>query len=386
MSRNGLKVWLLVVEIALSLYLGFSAARAQSTSQQSPAPAATPSRLAEEQFKNIQVLKGIPADQVVPSMQFITASLGVECEYCHVHGAMEKDDKKPKVTARKMITMMMAINKDNFEGRRDVTCFSCHRGTKEPVGTPIIRDEEAEPDNDGGKKSDEGNPALPPAGQLLHKYLAALGGTDALQKISTRVQKGTVTAFGGERFPVEIYSKGPDKRVSIMHLKGGDSVTGFDGKQGWLGVPGRTHMMSAAENAAARVDADLYFAAHLKTMFQKFTVDAGKRIDGHSTFLVSCQNEDLPPLQLYFDQQSGLLLRLVRYAETPLGRNPTQIDYADYRDAGGVKVPFRWTLARPDNRFTIQVDQIQHNIPVDDAKFVAPPPEPPAAAPKRSTP
>jgi hypothetical protein len=386
MSRNGLKVWLLVVEIALSLYLGFSAARAQSTSQQSPAPAATPSRLAEEQFKNIQVLKGIPADQVVPSMQFISASLGVECEYCHVHGAMEKDDKKPKVTARKMITMMMAINKDNFEGRRDVTCFSCHRGTKEPVGTPIIRDEEAKPDNDEGKKSDEGNPALPPADQLLDKYLAALGGTDALQKISTRVQKGTVTAFGGEQFPMEIYSKGPDRRVSIMHLKGGDSVTGFDGKQGWLGVPGRTHLMSAAENAAARVDADLYFAAHLKTMFQKFTVDAGKKIDGHSTYLVSCQNEGLPPLQLYFDRQSGLLLRLVRYAETPLGRNLTQIDYADYRDAGGVKVPFRWTLARPDNRFTIQVDQIQHNIPVDDAKFVAPPPEPPAAAPKRSTP
>jgi hypothetical protein len=171
-----------------------------------------------------------------------------------------------------------------------------------------------------------------------------------------------------------------------MHLKGGDSVTGFDGKQGWLGVPGRTHMMSAAENAAARVDADLYFAAHLKTMFQKFTVDAGKKIDGHSAYLVSCQNEGLPPLQLYFDQQSGLLLRLVRYAETPLGRNPTQIDYADYRDAGGVKVPFRWTLARPDNRFTIQVDQIQHNIPVDDAKFVAPPPAPPATAPKLSTP
>jgi hypothetical protein len=285
-----------------------------------------------------------------------------------------------------MITMMMAINKDNFEGRRDVTCFSCHRGTKEPVGTPIIRDEEAKPDNDEGKKSDEGNPALPPADQLLDKYLAALGGTDALQKISTRVQKGTVTAFGGERFPVEIYSKGPDRRVSIMHLKGGDSVTGFDGKQGWLGVPGRTHMMSAAENAAARVDADLYFAAHLKTMFQKFTVDAGKKIDGHSAYLVSCQNEGLPPLQLYFDQQSGLLLRLVRYAETPLGRNPTQIDYADYRDAGGVKVPFRWTLARPDNRFTIQVDQIQHNIPVDDAKFVAPPPAPPATAPKLSTP
>jgi outer membrane lipoprotein-sorting protein len=386
MSGNGLKPWLLISGMALSLCLGFSGAGAQSASQPSQGPAAANPKLAEEQFKNIQTLKGIPADQVVPSMQFIAASLGVECEYCHVHGAMEKDDKKPKGTARKMIAMMMAINKDNFEDRRDVTCFSCHRGSKDPVGTPIIGDEDAKPDNAEGTMSGEGKPALPAGDLLLDKYLAALGGADALQRISTRVQKGTVSAFGGERFPVEIYSKGPDKRVSIMHLKGGDSITSFDGNQGWLGVPGRTHMMSAAENAAARIDADLYFAAHLKTMFQKFRVDVGEKIDGRETVLVVGRNEGQSPLQLYFDQQSGLLLRLVRYAETPLGRNPTQIDYADYRDAGGVKVPFRWTLARPGNRFTIQIDQIQQNVPVDDAKFVAPPPAPPAAAPKPPVP
>ena len=386
MSGNGLKAGMVIGGVTLSLCLGFSGAGAQSASQPSSGPAAASFKLAEEQFKNIQALKGIPADQVVPSMQFIGASLGVECEYCHVHGAMEKDDKKPKVTARKMIAMVMAINKDNFEDRRDVTCFSCHRGAKDPVGTPIINDEDAKPDNTEGKKSGEGKPALPAVDQLLDKYLAALGGADALQKISTRVQKGAVTAFGGERFPVEIYSKGPDKRISIMHLKGGDSVTSFDGRQGWLGVPGRTHLMSAAENAAARIDADLYFSAHLKTMFQKFRVDAGEKIDGHETFLVVGRNEGQPPLQLYLDQQSGLLLRLVRYAETPLGRNPTQIDYADYRDAGGVQVPFRWTLARPGNRFMIQIDQIQQNVPVDDAKFVAPPPAPLVAAPKPSTP
>ena len=380
MTGNGLKLWLLIGGMALSLGLNFSGVKVQSSLQQSPSSGAPP-KLAEEQFKNIQTLKGIPADQVVPSMQFIGASLGVECEYCHVHGAMEKDDKRPKVTARKMIAMMMAINKDNFEGRREVTCFSCHRGAKDPVGTPIISDEEAKPYNGGGKQLGEAKPALPMAEQLLDKYLAALGGADALQKISTRVQKGTVTAFGAERFPVEVYSKGPDKRLSIMHLKGGDSITAFDGNQGWLGVPGRTHMMSAEESAAARMDADLYFAAHLKTMFAKFRVDAGEKIDGQETFLVVGRNEGQPPLQLYFDRQSGLLLRLVRYAETPLGRNPTQIDFADYRDASGVKLPFRWTLARPGNRFTMQIDQIQQNIPVDDAKFVAPPPAPPAAAP-----
>jgi photosynthetic reaction center cytochrome c subunit len=386
MTGDGMKLWLWISGMALGLCLVFFGVKAQSSLRQSPAPSGAPSRLAEEQFKNIQTLKGIAADQVVPSMQFIAASLGVECDYCHVHGAMEKDDKKPKVTARKMIAMMMAINKDNFEGRREVTCFSCHRGTKDPVATPVIGDEETKPESGERKQSSEARPALPAAEQLLDKYLVALGGADALQKISTRVQKGTATAFGGERLPVEIFSKGPDKRLSVMHLKGGDSVTAFDGKQGWLGVPGRTHLMSGAENAAARIDADLYFAVHVKSLCQKFRVAPGEKLGGHDTFLVVGSNDGEPPLELYLDRQSGLLIRLVRYAETPLGRIPTQIDYADYRDADGVKLPFRWTLARPGNRFTVQIDQLQHNIPVGDAKFVAPPPVPPAAATKPPAP
>ena len=380
MSRNGKNILLAACGSSLCLLLAIAAARAQSAAPQAPATAgAAAPKLAEEQFKNIQALKGVPAEQVIPAMQFIAASLGVECEYCHVEHANEKDDKKPKVTARKMINMMMAINRENFEGHREVTCYSCHRGAAEPVGTPIIGDEEPRSAALEGKKPGEEKVAMPAAEQLLDKYLAAIGGADALQKITSRVQKGTLTASGGQHFPMDVYAKAPDKRVSIMHLQGGDSVTGYNGKDGWLAIPGRVHVMSAAENAAARIDADLYFAAHLKAFYPKFQVDAGEKIDGHDTYLVIGRAEGQPPLRLYLDKESGLLLRLIRYAETPLGRNPTQIDYADYRDSNGVKIPFRWTLARPGNRFTIQVDQVQQNVPVDDAKFVVPPPPAPDA-------
>jgi hypothetical protein len=382
MHGNRQKLWFAVCGISLSLLLAIAGAWAQSTAPNAPAVPAGP-KLAEEEFKNIQALKGIPADQVIPSMQFIAASLGVECEYCHVAHANEKDDKKPKVTARKMINMMMAINKDNFEGHREVTCYSCHHGSRDPVATPIITDEETKPAAEEEKKVGEAKTTLPSAEQLLDKYLAAIGGADALQKITSRVQKGTLTAFGGQHFPVEVYSKAPDKRLSVMHLQGGDSFTGFDGKQGWLSVPGRVHTMSAAENAAARIDADLYLPAHLKTLYQKFSVDLGQKIDGHNTYMVAGRTEGQPPFRLYLDKESGLLLRLVRYAETPLGRNPTQIDYADYRDANGVKAPFRWTLARPGNRFTIQVEQLHQNVPVDDSKFAPPLP---SATPKPSAP
>jgi photosynthetic reaction center cytochrome c subunit len=377
MSLNRRNTAFVVCALALSTGLAIAGAKAQSgAAPQSPAA----SKLAEEQFKNIKVLKGVPADQIFPSMQFITASLGVECEYCHVREGQklvfEKDDKKTKVTARKMMEMMFAINKDNFEGHREVTCYSCHRGAADPVAIPLVATEDAKPEPEPAKVPDDAKPVLPPADQLLDKYLAAVGGQAALQNVTSRVEKGKIDA-GGHQLPIEVYAKAPDKRLSITHLPNGESITAFDGKQGWLGNPGRTQMMSAAENAAARIDADLYFASHVKTLYQKFTVVPGEKIDGHDTYLVIGRNEGQPPLRLYFDQQSGSLLRLVRYAETALGRMPTQIDYADYRDADGVKIPYRWTLARPGNRFTIQIDDVKQNVPVDDAKFAPPPPPPP---------
>jgi photosynthetic reaction center cytochrome c subunit len=362
--------------LALSTVLAIAAARVQSNAPQTPAHP----KLAEEQFKNIQALKGVPADLVFPSMQFITASLGVECEYCHVRGEkgleFDKDDKKTKVTARKMMQMMFAINKESFEGKREVTCYSCHRGAADPVATPLVATEDAKPEPEPSKAPVTAKPVLPPADQLLDKYLSAIGGAAALQKVTSRVEKGKIDA-NGHQLPIEVFAKAPDKRISAMHLPNGDSITAFDGKQGWLSNAGHPHMMSAAENDAARIDSDFYFASHVKTLFQKFTVVPGEKIDGHDTYLVFGRNEGQPPLRLYFDQQSGLLLRLVRYAETALGRMPTQIDYSDYRDADGIKIPYRWTLARPGNRFTIQIDDVKQNVPVDDAKFAAPPQPPP---------
>ncbi|MGC1365712.1 MAG: c-type cytochrome [Candidatus Acidiferrum sp.] len=359
----------------LATGLAIVGAKAQSSAPPSPASP----KPAGDEFKNLKVLNDVPADQIFPSMQFITASLGVECEFCHVREGQkmefDKDDKKPKVTARKMMKMMFAINKDNFDGHLEVTCYSCHRGAANPVGTPIIADEEPKPDAERAKASGEEKPVFPPAGQLLDKYLAAIGGEPALKKVTTLVEKGQITA-NGHQLPIEVYSKAPGKRLSVMHLPNGESITAFDGTQGWLSNNGHAHLMSAAENDAERISADLYFASDVKTLYKKFVVRPGEKIDGHDTYLVIGQNEGQTPLRLYFDQQSGLLLRLVRYAQTAVGRNPTQIDYADYRDSDGVQIPFRWTLARPGGRFTIQIDQVQQNVPVDDAKF-APPPMPP---------
>jgi photosynthetic reaction center cytochrome c subunit len=373
-----------LIVFVFSLVLAGVGARGQSASSTSlqaaqSAPTRTP-KMAEQVFKNIQVLKGVPADQVIPAMQFIAASLGVECEFCHVRNAFEKDDKDEKVTARKMMQMMFTANKETFEGKREVTCYTCHRGSTDPVGTPVILESEPKPATEVAAVSSEN---LPKADQLIDKYVEALGGKDTIQKITSRVEKGTLIA-GEMKAPVDVYAKAPDKRIAIVHMPGGDSSTAFDGHVGWIGAPGRpAREMSAVETDNVRMDAEFFFAADLKQLFNSFRVRSQEKINDRDAYVVFAFNEGKPPVKLYFDAQSGLLVRLMRYVDTPLGSNPTQIDFADYRDAGGVKVPYRWTIARPSGRFTIQIEELHQNVPVDDARFVMPPP-PPAAAGQKS--
>jgi len=358
---------------AAIIFFAACSAGAQRPAGPSPEDSANP---AEQVFKNIQVLKGTPANQVVLSMQFISNSLGVECEFCHVRGAFEKDDKKAKQTARQMIQMQLAINKDNFKERPEVTCFTCHRGSHDPVGVPIIA--EGEPKRPEPEKADVAAPALPTADEILNKYLQAVGGAEAIQKINSRVEKGTIN-FGGQQFPVEVLAKAPNKRISLVHTPGGDNITAFDGHMGWIGNPGPRppREMSAPENEAIGFDATFYLPTELKKMFAQFRVrPAADKIGVHDVYQLIGANPGKPPMRLFFDKESGLLVRSVRYAETPLGRNPTQVDYADYRAQDGVKVPFQWTIARPLGRFTIQISELQQNVPVDDKKFekpVAPP-------------
>jgi len=378
-----LAVVLGTIALLATLGVGVSRAKAQSGAAAAPPNAAGPKK-AEEQFKNIQVLKGIPADQLIPGMQFITASLGVECQFCHVEGAFEKDDKKPKQTARKMMAMMFAINKDNFEGHREVTCYSCHRGSVAPVGTPLVMGDEPKGASEAAKGEESNGEVTEASGtqaaQLIDKYVQAVGGAAAIDKVTSRVMKGTIT-FGDRNVPIEIFSKDADKRISFTHTPDGDSVTAFDGHEGWLGVPGHTvREMRGTDIDGASMDADLHFAAHLTGMFSEVQVRGTEKIADHDAYLVVGRREGKPPLRLYFDEKSGLLVRLVRFGETPLGRMPTQIDYADYREVDGVKIPLRWTLARPGGRFTIQVSEVKQNVPVDDAKFAKPPapPEGPA--------
>lgn len=329
------------------------------------------SKTAEQVYKNITELKGTPADQFLPAMTFIAASLGVECTFCHVQGKMDLDDKRPKKIAREMIAMTAAINKNSFGGQKQVTCYSCHRGSERPVNVPPVLESDAPPHPEAPRTAPAAGQAAT-ADQIVEKYVAALGGSDAIRKIATKIQKGTILA-GGSETPIEVITKAPNMRISITHNPNSDSFTAFDGTIGWLGNTGRpAREMSPPESGAASIDAEFYLALRLKEIFPQLRRGRPETILGTDCETLSGTGAGRPSVRLYFDKNSGLLVRMVRYAETPVGRNPTQIDYADYRDVDGVKVPFRWTLSRTNGRFTIQIADMKVNVPVDDTRFAKP--------------
>jgi outer membrane lipoprotein-sorting protein len=305
-------------------------------------------------------------------MRFITASLGVECNYCHVPDHFDKDDKKPKQIARDMMRMMLTIDKDNFRGYREVTCYSCHRGALKPQATPIIAREVQPTQQTAATPADESLSAtLPTSDQLIARYVQALGGAAAIENVTSREEQGTSTK-GGKTVGIEVFEQDPNKRAVVRHTTAGDSISVFDGREGWAQMPGSIRDMHGAELDAARIDADLHFSLHLKEIFADLRVEYPEKVGGRDAYVLVGADEELTPVKLYFDEQSGLLVRMVRYADSPLGLAPTEIDYGDYRDVEGVQTPFRWTIAEPDGTSTIQLNVVRQNVPIDDARFAKP--------------
>jgi len=337
-----------------------------SLSAQTASPPLLRGKSADEIYRNIQILKSVPADEVLPSMQFMSSSLGVHCEHCHIEGAFDKDDKKPKQQARDMMKMVSTLNRINFAGQPGITCFTCHRGALRPRRTPAVLETST-------------RPAFPnvatgtSASRIIDRYLEAVGGVAALQRVSSLTKKGTIELGAGITFPIQIALKQPDLRCVHISFPNGESDEVEKGGIGWSLVPGRPlHEMSKEEAASARVDADPSFVSRLKETFVKLEVRPDVQIGDNTVAVLRASKSTEAPVRLYFDKKSGLLVRLVRYVNSPLGRNPTQIDYSDYREVAGMRLPFRWTVAQPQGHFTVQLSEVQVNVPIDDSRFAKP--------------
>jgi hypothetical protein len=178
----------------------------------------------------------------------------------------------------------------------------------------------------------------------------------------------------GPPIPIDIYTKAPDQRVSVMHMQKGDSITAYNGQAAWISFSGRPlREMSPADQRAAKLDAEAFYPTQLEREFTELKLDDhSEKVGDHETNVVLGISHGQQPVKLYFDKDSGLLVRMVHYADTAFGFNPTQVDLADYRDVDGVKTPYRWTIARPSGSFTVKIDEVKQNVPMDDAMFVKP--------------
>jgi len=341
-------------------------------------------RPAEQVFKNIQALKGIPADEFMSTMGFFSASLGISCGDCHTaesggDWAKYADDNDRKRRARGMIAMVNTMNKNFFAGRRVLTCYTCHRGSTSPETTPDLTQFYAtlryrEPD-----RMVDPFPGAPEAEQVLDKYLQAIGGAQKAASLTSVAAKGTFQTYGiPTKYSLDLFAKAPAQRTVIVHnLAGGELIDTCDGREAWIVQPAQLTPVPLLERTGGEIDgskltAALSFPGQIKKLLTQWRVGPPAVIDDRDLTMVQGTINGKFPVNLYFDDESGLLARTVTYADSPVGLAPMQVDYADYREVAGVKVPYKMIVTWLDGRSTIQLSDVQPNVAIDASKFARP--------------
>lgn len=341
--------------------------------------------MTEEVFKSVVLLRGIPVDTFFDAMGMFANAMGNDCTYCHAStAALDRNAfavPTPRIQrARQMIVMMNAINKTYFGGQPRVTCFTCHGGNQSPRSDPNLALQYSTPVEDPNVRDFPVDPTIS-ANQVFDKYLEAVGGVERLAKLSSFVAKGTYAGFDTTfaQVPVEIFAKAPNQYATIVHLSGGDSFSTYNGRNGWLAGPDAPVpllTLTGGNLDRARLEALVAFPAGIRQAFSQWRV--GRVVLGDEEVrVVQATEAGQPVVNLYFDE-SGLLVRLVRWTQTPVGFVPTQIDYADYREVSGVRLPFRRTMTQTYMQMVVELSEVQPNVPIDATRFARP-----AIAPRR---
>lgn len=345
--------------------------------------AAASPQTSEMAFKNITVLKGIPVDEFMGTMGLFSAALSVCCGDCHTGAGTDnpkwEDDPPRKKVARRMVEMVNKINKENFGGRNVVTCWTCHRGAQSPAQTPPIDTIYSTPNFVPPDVLPTANPATsgtPPADQILDKYIQAIGGAQRLAALTSYTAKGTSQLFGEVKAdPVEIYAKSPNLLATLVHQREGDLARTYDGRTAWVMLPLTVvgeYSLNGSAFEGGKLDAQMAFPGGLKAFFSSWKVTYPQTLDGHDVYVVQGTGANGLIATFYFDKKTSLLTRMVRYANSAMGRVPTQIDYSDYRPVAGVMMPYKWTFGWVSGREEYTISEYQPNVAVDAAKFAKP--------------
>lgn len=334
----------------------------------------------------LQVLQSVPESQIFLLMNLVADSLGVRCDYCHVQSkpdltktpanvggwVWDSDDKPQKKIARDMMKMVVDLNAKDFGGRTRVTCFTCHQGAIDPARTlPLPPAAYA-----GGLTP--APPTLPSIDSVWTNYVTAVG------KISDAPGTGTITSGWDDRpegryGKFEIVTSGTDRyRITLTNADGSVTRQGVEGDVAWVANNDRvTRLTDAANLARMRAIAMRYRA--LKERPANLQIVRIDRVNNHDVYVARARLDASTVRTLYFDINTGLLRREMITTDTVLLPMQEQVDYDDYRDVNGVKMPFQVVTSdgAPYDTTTRTILQIRRDVPVDDALFKPPPPKQP---------
>lgn len=310
---------------------------------------------AAEQFKNIQVLKNIPASQLLPTMRYITVALGVRCSFCHVEGNFASDAKPHKMIARHMMEMVFAINKNHFNNRPEISCYTCHRGSSHPEGVPPMA---------GITPAAAPSGALPSADQIVANYITAVGGQEAIAAIHTVIEKGTLTVRG-QAMPLTLERAYPDKGAEILETSRGEIKTWFNAGRGWRRFGDQPAQALPPSAVPSLLPQQIHAFEHLRVV-------GTATVEGQPAYRVIGQAPSGAWRTLYFSQSSSLLLADTSLDRNALGALAVGTLISDYRPEQGVQMPFAGTDVTAEGSLPGKLDSIQVNPPVPDSVFAPP--------------
>ena len=372
------------IGVACLLGVAIQADQAPAAPAQNPGDRAP---LTEEVFKQIQLLRGIPVDTFFDAMGMFANAMGNDCTFCHVSKAyFDKNafaEQTPRMQrARQMIVMMNAINKQYFAGQPRVTCFTCHAGNQSPRSDPSFMTQYGTPVEDPNIRDFPTDQRIMP-NQVFEKYIQAVGGADRLAKLTSFTAKGTYAGFDTsfDKVQVELFAKAPAQQTMVVHLGIGATTKVFDGRNGWMAGPDTPMpLVTLTEGNLDRARLEAMVAFPSMALAKTFPQWRGGRtaLDDEEVIVLQGSADGQPIANFYFNN-AGLLVRFIRWVRTPVGFVPTEVNYSDYRDVAGVKIPFKRTITQTYMQTNIELTDVQPNTRIDDSRFARPAPVKPAA-------
>jgi hypothetical protein len=295
-----------------------------SPSSNTTAQVNTVPKTATEKFKNVSVLSDMPADQMGKVMNMMSASLGVNCSYCHEGTNFAKEGVGHKEAARKMISMTLGLNKEFFDGKTD---------------------------------------------EIIAGHIRAIGGKQKLDLIKSRHVIAKRIEPNGVSEPEELWQTANGLTRMVTQYGSVAVVEGFDGSQAWKRANENGIELKPDEAEQIKLEAVIAFGSAIPSAYSELAFQSADRIDDRDVYVLSGLNRLKMQELLSFDVQSGLLRRRVSSVPTLLGAFEYQVDYEKYQDIGGVLQPTKIQFAVPNITWTREVSNIEMNLEIDESIF-----------------